>query len=167
MRFFAAKGCWNVTCAFSDGHELITEAESLDEAFENARDAAEALSESRKKLAKQLADTELCWRRCQIRSSKSEIRNKFKSAIPNDQNRHRRIGGMAWHRRVGRTMRPAGLRDTFGRRRLRRRQVFHRNASRLGFLSFVIRVCFGFRYSDFGFDSNRHIPAVAQLAGLA
>jgi antitoxin HicB len=36
--------------------ELITEAESLDEAFENARDAADALNESRKKLAKQLAD---------------------------------------------------------------------------------------------------------------
>ncbi len=32
--------------------ELITEAESLDEAFANARDAAEALNESRKKLAK-------------------------------------------------------------------------------------------------------------------
>ena len=38
--------------------ELITEAESLDEAFENARDAADALNESRKKLAKQLADAE-------------------------------------------------------------------------------------------------------------
>jgi antitoxin HicB len=38
--------------------ELITEAESLDEAFENARDAADALNESRKKLAQQLADTE-------------------------------------------------------------------------------------------------------------
>ena len=33
--------------------ELITEAESLDEAFENARDAANALNESRKKLPKQ------------------------------------------------------------------------------------------------------------------
>ncbi len=38
--------------------ELITEADSLDEAFENARDAASALNESRKKLAKQLADAE-------------------------------------------------------------------------------------------------------------
>jgi antitoxin HicB len=36
--------------------ELVTEAESLDEAFENARDAVAALNESRKKLAKQLAD---------------------------------------------------------------------------------------------------------------
>lgn len=36
--------------------ELVTEAETLDEAFENARDAADALNESRKKLAKQLAD---------------------------------------------------------------------------------------------------------------
>ena len=38
--------------------ELITEAESLDEAFENARDAADALNKSRKKLAKQLGDAE-------------------------------------------------------------------------------------------------------------
>lgn len=38
--------------------ELVTEAESLDEAFVNARDAADALNESRKKLAKQLADAE-------------------------------------------------------------------------------------------------------------
>jgi antitoxin HicB len=36
--------------------ELITEAESLDEAFANARDAADALNQSRSKLAKQLAD---------------------------------------------------------------------------------------------------------------
>ena len=36
--------------------ELITEAESLDEAFANARDAADALNASRKKLAQQLAD---------------------------------------------------------------------------------------------------------------
>jgi len=35
--------------------ELITQAESLDEAFENARDAAEALNQSRIKLAQQLA----------------------------------------------------------------------------------------------------------------
>ena len=38
--------------------ELITEAESLDEAFVNARDAAAALNESRRKLAKQLSDAE-------------------------------------------------------------------------------------------------------------
>ncbi len=45
--------------------ELVTEAETLDEAFENARDAAEDLNESRKKLAKQLADagqTTICRR---------------------------------------------------------------------------------------------------------
>jgi antitoxin HicB len=36
--------------------ELVTEAESLEEAFANARDAADALNESRKKLAQQLAD---------------------------------------------------------------------------------------------------------------
>jgi antitoxin HicB len=36
--------------------ELITEAESLDEAFQNARDAARVLNESRQKLAKQLAE---------------------------------------------------------------------------------------------------------------
>jgi antitoxin HicB len=35
--------------------ELITEADSLDEAFRNARDAASVLNESRQKLAKQLA----------------------------------------------------------------------------------------------------------------
>jgi antitoxin HicB len=35
--------------------ELITEAETVEEAFTNARDAAEALRESRIKLAKQLA----------------------------------------------------------------------------------------------------------------
>jgi|GEM_PF-631875 len=35
--------------------ELITEAETVEEAFVNARDAAEALRESRIKLAKQLA----------------------------------------------------------------------------------------------------------------
>lgn len=35
--------------------ELITEAETLEEAFANARDAAEALRESRKKLVSQLA----------------------------------------------------------------------------------------------------------------
>jgi predicted RNase H-like HicB family nuclease len=35
--------------------ELITEAETLDEAFENAQDAAEALRASRQKLVSQLA----------------------------------------------------------------------------------------------------------------
>ena len=38
--------------------ELVTEAESLAEAFVNARDAAEALNQSRSKLARQLADAE-------------------------------------------------------------------------------------------------------------
>jgi predicted RNase H-like HicB family nuclease len=38
--------------------ELVTEAGSLDEAFANARDAAEALNQSRSKLARQLADAE-------------------------------------------------------------------------------------------------------------
>lgn len=36
--------------------ELITEAETLDEAFENARDAAEALKASRVALVHQLAE---------------------------------------------------------------------------------------------------------------
>jgi antitoxin HicB len=36
--------------------ELITEADSLDEAFQNARDATDALNESRRKLAKQFAE---------------------------------------------------------------------------------------------------------------
>ena len=35
--------------------ELITQAETLTEAFENARDAADALNESRKKLVQQLS----------------------------------------------------------------------------------------------------------------
>ncbi len=35
--------------------ELITEAETLEEAFANAQDAAEALRESRKKLVRQLS----------------------------------------------------------------------------------------------------------------
>lgn len=35
--------------------ELITESETLEQAFENARDAAEALSESRRLLVSQLA----------------------------------------------------------------------------------------------------------------
>lgn len=38
--------------------ELITEAASLDEAFGSARDAAEALNQSRRKLAEQLADAD-------------------------------------------------------------------------------------------------------------
>jgi len=38
--------------------ELITEADSLEEAFVNAADAASALNESRKKLAKQLVNTD-------------------------------------------------------------------------------------------------------------
>jgi len=37
--------------------ELITEAETLDEAFENARDAAEALKASRAALVRQLAES--------------------------------------------------------------------------------------------------------------
>jgi antitoxin HicB len=36
--------------------ELITEAESLDEAFENAKDASKALNESRTRLVQQLTD---------------------------------------------------------------------------------------------------------------
>jgi predicted RNase H-like HicB family nuclease len=35
--------------------ELITQAETISEAFQNARDAADALNESRKKLVEQLA----------------------------------------------------------------------------------------------------------------
>jgi antitoxin HicB len=35
--------------------ELITEAESLEEAFANARDAAQALKEARRKLARRLS----------------------------------------------------------------------------------------------------------------
>jgi len=38
--------------------ELITEAETVEEAFENARDAAEALRASRKKLMRQLASVQ-------------------------------------------------------------------------------------------------------------
>jgi predicted RNase H-like HicB family nuclease len=38
--------------------ELITEAETVQEAFENARDAADALRASRKKLIRQLASVE-------------------------------------------------------------------------------------------------------------
>jgi len=36
--------------------ELITEAETLDEAFQNARDAAEALRQARQKLISQLSE---------------------------------------------------------------------------------------------------------------
>ena len=53
----AEEGGYVVTSPFDP--ELITEADSLDEAFENARDAAEALNKSRQKLAKQLADAAL------------------------------------------------------------------------------------------------------------
>lgn len=38
--------------------ELITQAETLDEAFENARDAAEALRQSREKVISQLSEAE-------------------------------------------------------------------------------------------------------------
>jgi len=50
----AEEGGYVVTCPLDP--ELITEADSLDEAFQNARDAADALQESRKKLTAQLAD---------------------------------------------------------------------------------------------------------------
>ena len=52
----AEEGGYVVTSPFDP--ELITEAGSLDEAFENARDAAHALNESRSKLARQLADAD-------------------------------------------------------------------------------------------------------------
>ncbi len=52
----AQEGGYVATSPFDP--ELITKAESLDEAFENATDAANALNESRKKLAKQLTDAE-------------------------------------------------------------------------------------------------------------
>ena len=48
----AEEGGYVVTSPFDP--ELITEAESVEEAFVNARDAAEALRESRLKLARQL-----------------------------------------------------------------------------------------------------------------
>ncbi len=50
----AEEGGYVVTCPLDP--ELITEADSLDEAFENAKDAAAALNESRIKLARQLTD---------------------------------------------------------------------------------------------------------------
>ncbi len=52
----AEEGGYVVTSPFDP--ELITEADSLDEAFTNARDAAAALNESRTRLAKQLSDAE-------------------------------------------------------------------------------------------------------------
>lgn len=52
----ADEGGYVVTSPFDP--ELITEADSLDEAFANARDVAEALNQSRSRLAKQLADAE-------------------------------------------------------------------------------------------------------------
>ena len=52
----ADDGAYVVTSPFAP--ELITEAESLDEAFANAKDAAETLKQSRKKLARQLKDGE-------------------------------------------------------------------------------------------------------------
>ena len=48
----AEEGGFTVTSPLDP--ELFTEAETLEEAFRNARDAADALSESRKKLAAQL-----------------------------------------------------------------------------------------------------------------
>jgi len=52
----AEEGGYIVTCPLDP--ELITEAESLAEAFENAKDAMEALNASRKTLAKQLIDAQ-------------------------------------------------------------------------------------------------------------
>lgn len=52
----AEEGGYVVTSPFDP--ELITEADSLDEAFSNARDAADSLDASRKKLARQLTDAE-------------------------------------------------------------------------------------------------------------
>lgn len=49
----AEEGGYVVTSPFDP--ELITQAESVEEAFANARDAADALRESRLKLSKQLA----------------------------------------------------------------------------------------------------------------
>ena len=48
----AEEGGYVVTSPFDP--ELVTQAESISEAFENARDAADALNESRKKLVQQL-----------------------------------------------------------------------------------------------------------------
>lgn len=49
----AEEGGYVVTSPFDP--ELITQAESVEEAFANARDASDALRESRLKLSKQLA----------------------------------------------------------------------------------------------------------------
>ena len=49
----AAEGGYVVTSPLDP--ELITQAETVEEAFENARDAAAALKESRRKLVGQLA----------------------------------------------------------------------------------------------------------------
>jgi len=49
----AEEGGFVVTSPFDP--ELVTEAETLAEAFENARDALEALNESRRKLVHQLS----------------------------------------------------------------------------------------------------------------
>jgi antitoxin HicB len=51
----ADEGGYVVTCPMDP--ELVTQAETLEEAFENARDAAEALRESRTKLMRQLASS--------------------------------------------------------------------------------------------------------------
>ena len=48
----ADEGGFVVTSPFDP--ELITEAETLEEAFENARDAADALRKARRKLSRQL-----------------------------------------------------------------------------------------------------------------
>ena len=52
----AEEGGYVVTSPFDP--ELITEADSLDEAFTNAREAAAAVNELRTRLAKQLSDAE-------------------------------------------------------------------------------------------------------------
>jgi len=49
----AEEGGFTVTCPFDP--ELVTEAETLEEAFENARDAAIVLSQARQRLARQLS----------------------------------------------------------------------------------------------------------------
>lgn len=49
----AAEGGYIVTCPLDP--ELITEAETVEEAFENARDAAKALRQSRSKLLRKLS----------------------------------------------------------------------------------------------------------------
>ena len=49
----AEEGGYIVTCPLDP--ELITEAESVEEAFDNARDAAKALRQSRSKLLRKLS----------------------------------------------------------------------------------------------------------------